>query len=570
MDIFKEYLPIVYHGYYSVNQLEYIPNTFDMSNGYPYNVIDCSGSRANGKTINVIRALLVHMMISPDDIMIFRYIQKSIKQSSHATIINEIKQNGLEEYFDIKQNYIRCNLTGATINYSGLYGQEMNIRSLSPSYKVIIIEECANVTGELWDILLPTILRFERILVIPIYNITTTNNPAYLRFHEDKSKETLHIFGTIFDNKCVPEAMLKRAEKDKDVMSIEEWNMHYLGIPQQTLRNAIFSSECLDKLRDCEVDPLDYDKIIISLDPAVTSNIDTFDEEQKSNYSGICVFGYKDGICYGLDFIQLIESPDVVINKCIELYKTYKADYILYESNQGGDYIKSLILSKDNSIQVKSYRSIVDKMKRASMLVLPITTDRVKILVKDGNVRDLYDEMSRCTTVGYLKNFKADSPNLTDCFAGAIIDLLRLNQRGTVNTVLPCSDIFDDNLFHHSNILAAYNQGNIMYGLDISVKYKDKNTFVIVNRVIIDNVDYFTVDKKYDYAFLPNIKINTNNNLSNIDTIEKLDKSSNMLNNVKKVQINDDVLRDIWDNYNDDDSDDIQLQLLLYTMGRIN
>lgn len=569
MDIFKEYLPIVYHGYYAINNLDNIPKEFDISNGYPYNVIDCSGSRANGKTINVIRALLIHMMVCPDDIMIFRYIQRSIKQSSHATIINEIKLNNLEDYFDIKQNYIRCNLTGATINYSGLYGQEMNIRSLSPSYKVIIIEECANVPGEIWDILLPTILRFERILVIPIYNITTTNNPAYLRFHEDKEPETLHIFGTIFDNKCVPESMIKRAEKDKEIMTIEEWNMHYLGIPQQTLRNAIFSSECFDKLQDCIVDPLEYDKIIVSLDPAVTSNIDKFDEEQKSNYSGICVFGYKDSVCYGLEFIQLIESPDIVINKCIELYRQYKADYILYESNQGGDYIKSLILSKDNTIQVKSYRSIVDKMKRASMLVLPIISDRVKIITKDGNIRNLYDEMSRCTTVGYLKNFKADSPNLTDCFAGAIIDLLRLNQRGTINTVLPVSEVFGE-LFHHSDVLVAYNEGNIMYGLDLSVKYKDNETYIIVNRVIIDNVDYFIVDKKYDYAFLPNIKINTNNNLTEVETIEKLDKTSNMLKYVKKVQINDDVLRDIWDNYNDEESDDIQLQLLLYAMSRIN
>lgn len=569
MDIFKEYLPIVYHGYYSVNQLENIPNTFDVSNGYPYNVIDCSGSRANGKTINVIRSVLIHMMISPDDIMIFRYIQRSIKQSSHATIINEIKNNGLEEYFDIKQNYIKCILTGATINYSGLYGQEMNIRSLSPSYKIIIIEECANVTGELWDILLPTILRFERILVIPIYNITTTNNPAYLRFHEDKSNETLHIFGTIYDNKCIPEAMLKRANKDKEVMSIDEWNMHYLGIPQQTLKNAIFSSEILDKLKDCECDPLDYDKIIISLDPAVTSNIDKFDEEQKSNYSGICVFGYKNGICYGLEFIQLIESPDIVIEKCIQLYKEYRADYILYESNQGGDYIKSLILSKDNKVQVKSYRSIVDKMKRASMLVLPISSDRVKIITKEGNVNNLYDEMTRCTTVGYLKNFKADSPNLTDCFAGAIIDLLRLNQRGTVNTMLPMAEVFEDNLFHHSDILVAYNEGNIMYGIDISIKYKDNNNYIIVNKVMIDNVDMFTVDRKYDYAYIPNIKINNSHLLNNIQTIDKLDKSSNMLNTVKKVQINDEVLRDIWDNYNDDDNDDIQLQLVLYAMSKI-
>lgn len=573
LNIFNQFQPIIYHAYFHSGLLSKITdekylNHINRYNEFPIDTFHTYGGRGSGKSINVYLAILIHSMICSHDILLIRWIQASIKQSSHSQLKELIYRYNLNEYFTVTTQYIRCDLTGARIEFKGLYGNIDNIRSLSDSFKVIVLEECQSFRDAETQALLATIYRFDHLLLITIQNVFFYSNSIYQRFIVlDDSPKTEKLFINWDSNPYFSEAMKRQMEKDRILMPIDEFNAIWNGIPMQSLSNAIFKEECFNKLFDNSIYPLDYDKIVISYDPAITDK--NVSEEDKSNSHAITAIGLKNGICYILELWSKVTEPNEACSKCIEMYYKYKADYILFEGNQGGLFVKSLILSKDNLVQVKEFKSISNKVQRASQLVIPMMTDRIKCSSIYGK-KDLEDQMKRMTTGGFIRNYSNESPDLLDTVGFAIIDLLRLNQRGTVNTVLPCSDVFDDNLFHHADILTAYNLGNVMYGLDISVKYKDGNTFIIVNRVLIDNVDYFTVDKKYDYAFLPNIKINTNNNLMNIETIEKLDKSSNMLNNVKKVQINDDVLRDIWDNYNDDDSDDIQLQLLLYTMGRIN
>lgn len=508
------------------------------------------------------------MLRCSDDIMIFRYIQRSIKQSSHATIIDLINRYNFNDYFKITNNSITCLLTGAKINYSGLYGQEMNIRSLSPSYKIILIEEAANVTGELFDILLPTVLRFDRVLVIAIYNITTTTNPAYIRFFKDKSPETYHIFGTMFDNKYISKKMLERAEKDKEIMSIDEWNMHYKGIPQETLKNAIFSKEALSKLQDTDITPTSFDTIIISLDPAVKSTISKFDEDQKVNYSGIAVLGLVNGIVYGLEFHQVIESPDNVIDRCINLYRIYKADYILYEENNGADYIKSLILSKDNTVIVKAYRSTVDKMKRASMIVMSVITDRVKIVSKTTDTRALIHELQRCTSLGYLKEFQADSPNLTDSLTGGVIDLLRLNQRQSINTILQPTITNPQGRYEY-NIILSKLTGNTVASIECKITSINSNYYVTVLSYKQDSNTTFTIDKEYTYGYVHSKNINGLSNVRNIKILKDISTVNDNLKYVRSVEIQDSNLLDEWNEYSgENDTDGLLLLFHLFYLLR--
>lgn len=575
MKIFEEYLPIVDHAYHSIGKYELIQNKYikkyinkksNKNKSFPYNIIDVSGSRANGKTINVIRAILFHMMICKDDIMIFRFIQKSIRQSSHSTIINEIKENNLIEYFDIKQNYIRCKLTGATISYMGLWGQEMNVRSLSPSFKLIIIEEAANVTGELWDILLPTVLRFERILIIPIYNITTISNPTYIRFHEDKSKETLHIFGTIFDNPYIPKAMIDRCNKDKEIMTIEEWNMHYLGIPQLTLNSAIFNNTIMDKMFDLINYKIDkFDKVIVSYDPAISDK--KISEEDKSNSHGICVVGLKNNICYLLDSYSEVASPDIACNKVVEFYKEYQADYVLFEENQGGLFIKSVILNIDNTIQIKSFRSITNKIQRATQLVLPINNNQIK-LYDNPYIKQLQDQMRRMTTNGFIENYKNESPDILDAFGFAIIDLLNLNIRNTINHTLP-SSIQLNNMIKEASILLVYTEANIVYSVECTLYSKDNDIYLSIDKTNNTYSNVFELDKMYDILFIDK-QYNNLDKYNDINVIDILPFSQDLLNDIKSIQILDNTFLNIWNNYaGNKDNDHIFLRLVLYLMNKI-
>lgn len=572
--IFKEFNIILNHAYYYSNQVDRITEVkllkyIEEHGEFPIDTFHTYGGRGSGKSINVYLCILLHAMLCPHDILLIRWIQASIKQSSHSQLKQLIYKYNLSDYFYITNQYIQCTITGARIEFKGLYGNIDNIRSLSDSFKVIVLEECQSFRDAETQALLATIYRFEHLLLITIQNVYFYSNSIYQRFIVlDDSPKTEKLFINWNNNPYFNDAMKRQKDKDELLLPKDEFDAIWNGIPLQSLNNAIFNKQTLDKLfrSNNTVIPMEFEKVIVSLDPAVSDK--NIQEEDKSNSSAITVAGYYDNVCYILDMWCNIASPDIVIDKCIEYYHQYKADYILYEENQGGLYIKSLILNKDKYVQTKSFRSISNKIQRASQLVLPINNNRVKC---SNNIdhKELEDQMTRITNNGFIQNYKNESPDLLDSLGFAVIDLLKLNQKGTVNTVLPLSKTFEYPYILF-DIIIAYNEGNIMYALDISIHEEYNSLYFIVNKVLVNSVECFTIDKKYKYGFLPNILIDNSHNIETIYNINKLEKTSNMLKYVRPIQINDNNLRDIWDNYNDDTNDDILLQLLMHGLSKIS
>lgn len=100
-------------------------------------------------------------------------------------------------------------------------------------------------------------------------------------------------------------------------------------------------------------------RIVVSIDPAVTSKPD-------SDETGIIVVGkdqYNHG--YVLDDLSGIYSPSVWADKAIWLYEKWQANYILAESNNGGDLVKSNIESANPSVPVRLVHATRGKVLRA-------------------------------------------------------------------------------------------------------------------------------------------------------------------------------------------------------------
>jgi len=102
----------------------------------------------------------------------------------------------------------------------------------------------------------------------------------------------------------------------------------------------------------------EYERIIIGIDPAITSHKD-------SDETGIIVAGELNGIYYIIDDKSGKYSPDGWANVVINLFDKYYCDRIIAEVNQGGDMVESILKNKRANIPVTKVRATRGKYVRA-------------------------------------------------------------------------------------------------------------------------------------------------------------------------------------------------------------
>src|SRR6185369_17770131 len=86
------------------------------------------GGRGGAKSWGVARALLQIAASKPLRVLCTREFQKSIKDSVHKLLSDQIKAMGMESFFDIQQTIIKGS-NGSTFNFEGLKHNVTNIKS---------------------------------------------------------------------------------------------------------------------------------------------------------------------------------------------------------------------------------------------------------------------------------------------------------------------------------------------------------------------------------------------------------------------------------------------------------
>lgn len=114
------------------------------------------GGRGGAKSWGFGRALLIEGWRNPERILCAREVQKSIKDSVHKLLSDQIQELGLGHHYEVLQNEIR-GANGTEIIFSGLSNQTAeSIKSFEGVTKCWV-EEAHKVSRRSWDILIPTI-----------------------------------------------------------------------------------------------------------------------------------------------------------------------------------------------------------------------------------------------------------------------------------------------------------------------------------------------------------------------------------------------------------------------------
>jgi phage terminase large subunit-like protein len=167
-----------------------------------------------------------------------------------------------------------------------------------------------------------------------------------------------------------------------------------------------------------------YDRLIIALDPPVTGH-------KNSDACGMIVAGRvgqgREARAFILEDATLQGvSPESWAAMAVGLYQSWEADYILAETNQGGDLVKTVLHMIDPSVPVRTVFASRGKRLRAEPVAALYGQGRVHHI--GSNFAALEDELCLIGTDNLRK-----SPDRADALVWAVTDLLlSKNSRPTI------------------------------------------------------------------------------------------------------------------------------------------
>lgn len=120
----------------------------------PYKV--AHGGRGSGKSWGFARAMLILGAQRPLRILCAREVQKSIEDSVHTLLKDQIAELGLSDFYEVLAYEIRGK-NGTTFAYSGLAQHTVTTIKSFEGVDICWVEEAQAVSKKSWDVLRPTI-----------------------------------------------------------------------------------------------------------------------------------------------------------------------------------------------------------------------------------------------------------------------------------------------------------------------------------------------------------------------------------------------------------------------------
>jgi PBSX family phage terminase large subunit len=293
--------------------------------------------------------------------------------SAHVSIIPEftakIEAYSLEKVFDVKQNEITNKLTGSTILFKGLRTSTGNntaaLKSLA-NVTTWVIEELEDLQDENIFDTIDLSIRHKTLQnrVIAIMNPSYKAHFAYKRFFKNVEYNfngtidgVTYIFTSYLDNiHNLPNSFIEQAERMKS-NNLLRYQHLFLGQWLDDADGLLWNRAMINRQRT-DTKP-DLQRIVIAVDPATTATM-------QSDETGIAVVGKAaNGQAYIIADLSGRYTPNEWGVVVADAVKTYKADCVVAESNQGGQMVEAVLRQHDKLTRIKLIHARKGKMLRA-------------------------------------------------------------------------------------------------------------------------------------------------------------------------------------------------------------
>ena len=185
----------------------------------PYKVMH--GGRGGSKSWDMARAILALGANKKLFIVCGREIQRSIKDSVHKLLSEQVDALGLQDHYEVQESKIIGKLNGTEIVFVGVRNNITSIKSME-GIDIFWLTEAVHVSNHTWDTLLPTVRRdppfgpFGKGSEVWIdFNPDLASDDTYKRWVLDPPADTIVMQVNWWDNPWFPEILKRQMEEMK-------------------------------------------------------------------------------------------------------------------------------------------------------------------------------------------------------------------------------------------------------------------------------------------------------------------------------------------------------------------
>lgn len=381
------------------------------------------GGRGGGKTENIAQILVLLSLQRKIRILCLRESQTSIAESVKAVIEKWISKLSLEKHFIITTTSIRT-LNGSEFIFAGMRSHNaINIKSIS-DINITWLEEAESFSKKSWQLLVPSVTRTENAKIVLSFNPNRDDDIVFQTFiSHTPPKRSLVIKVNATENPFFKGTMLEQIMlDDKERLPPEEFAHIWEGELVRYSEGSIFKEA---DLMPKELDISAFSKIVIACDPATT-------DRNTSNEYGIIVLGkLENGLVVVIDDLSANMSPYEFAQKVSLAKSLYNSNTVIVEVNNGGDFIKALLLENDAFLNIVEVRASSDKLHRALPVANLFATKKLSFNKK---LEKLERQMRLMTDRGFLGS-RGESPDRLDAMVWGCYELFGIKSKETTQTL---------------------------------------------------------------------------------------------------------------------------------------
>jgi phage terminase large subunit len=213
------------------------------------------GGRGSAKSWSFAKALLIRGVQEKRRVPCCREIQKSLSDSVHALLSEQIKLLGLESFYTVQENAI-IGRNETLFTFHGLKHNVNSIKSLEGADDCWV-EEAQTVSKKSWETLIPTI-RKDGSEIWVTFNPDLETDDTYQRFVANSPPDSKVVKINYTDNPWCPAVLQAEAEHLK-ATNPDAYNHVWLGCCINVLDGAIFAEELRKVDAEQRVTRIPYD-----------------------------------------------------------------------------------------------------------------------------------------------------------------------------------------------------------------------------------------------------------------------------------------------------------------------
>ena len=215
------------------------------------------GGRGSGKSWGIARELLIQgaKIHNPIRVLCAREVQRSIKQSVHQLLSDQIQSLNLGSFYEVLENEIRGK-NGTKFSFTGLANNTVESIKSYEGVDRVWVEEAQTVSKKSWDILIPTIRKPGSEIWVS-FNPDLDSDDTYKRFVIDTPDNAKVVKVNWSDNPWFPEVL--NAERLHSKATSDDYDNIWEGECKTAVDGAIYANEIRDAQENGRITNVPYD-----------------------------------------------------------------------------------------------------------------------------------------------------------------------------------------------------------------------------------------------------------------------------------------------------------------------